>query len=229
MHCNSTVQHVGTPQLHTELTPLLKIYTYTVLFNCCTLGTCFTDGCFHTQKKTRQSPSFSPLIFPYPPPPPVLAQKVGEFDTPANLVANQNSLLMGFVRQTGAGSSRRLVNIANNSTVDGALGQIVNSVTATTDSTVSPSSSAAGAVVEPFAAAAGGVDISSTPTLEPALLGGVEVEAESSSPAAGAEPPTASGSPTAPGPEEVDGVLEAAEGGGKGGKDEDEGWGEQTE
>lgn len=40
--------------------------------------------------------------------------QVGEFDTPANLVANQRSLLMGFIRQTGSGSSRRLVGIANN-------------------------------------------------------------------------------------------------------------------
>ncbi|CAM9259775.1 unnamed protein product, partial [Ectocarpus fasciculatus] len=42
--------------------------------------------------------------------------KVGEFDTPANLVANPESLLMGFIRQTGGGSSRRLVAIANNAT-----------------------------------------------------------------------------------------------------------------
>ncbi|CAM9671284.1 unnamed protein product [Ectocarpus sp. 13 AM-2016] len=40
--------------------------------------------------------------------------KVGEFDTPANLVANPDSLLMAFIRQTGGGSSRRLVAIANN-------------------------------------------------------------------------------------------------------------------
>lgn len=40
--------------------------------------------------------------------------QVGEFDTPANLVANPQSLLMGFIRQTGSGSSRRLVGIANN-------------------------------------------------------------------------------------------------------------------
>ncbi|CAM9778343.1 unnamed protein product, partial [Ectocarpus fasciculatus] len=42
--------------------------------------------------------------------------QVGEFDTPANLVANPESLLMGFIRQTGGGSSRRLVAIANNAT-----------------------------------------------------------------------------------------------------------------
>ncbi|CAM9619530.1 unnamed protein product, partial [Ectocarpus sp. 8 AP-2014] len=40
--------------------------------------------------------------------------QVGEFDTPANLVANPDSLLMAFIRQTGGGSSRRLVAIANN-------------------------------------------------------------------------------------------------------------------
>eukprot|EP00903_Cladosiphon_okamuranus_P012646 g11831.t1 len=40
--------------------------------------------------------------------------RVGEFDTPANLVANPRSLLMGFIRQTGSGSSRRLVGIATN-------------------------------------------------------------------------------------------------------------------
>ena len=38
---------------------------------------------------------------------------MGEFDTPANLVANRGSLLMGFIYQTGAGSSRHLVGIAN--------------------------------------------------------------------------------------------------------------------
>lgn len=38
---------------------------------------------------------------------------MGEFDTPANLVANKRSLLMGFIYKTGAGSSRHLVGIAN--------------------------------------------------------------------------------------------------------------------
>lgn len=54
------------------------------------------------------------LDFPPPNPPQKKQTQVGEFDTPANLVANQRSLLMGFIRQTGPGSSRRLVGIANN-------------------------------------------------------------------------------------------------------------------
>lgn len=41
-----------------------------------------------------------------------LAQ-VGEFDTPANLVANEDSLLLRFMRHTGSASFRRLMAIAN--------------------------------------------------------------------------------------------------------------------
>eukprot|EP00904_Undaria_pinnatifida_P007302 jgi/Undpi1/3701/HiC_scaffold_16.g07071.m1 len=62
--------------------------------------------------------------------------KVGEFDTPANLVANQRSLLMGFIRQTGVGSSRRLVGIAN-----AAIGSSATDTTTQSSESASPSSS----------------------------------------------------------------------------------------
>lgn len=94
---------------------------------------------------------------------------------------------------------------------------------------MSPSSSAAGPAVDPFAAAAGGGDVSRNLTLEPALLERLDVEGESSSPAAGAEPPTASGPPSASGPEEVDEVLEVVEGGGGEEEDVDEWWRSPTE
>lgn len=48
--------------------------------------------------------------------------KVGELDTPAKLVANPESLLMGLIRQTRAGTARRLVSIANGSTSSGSAG-----------------------------------------------------------------------------------------------------------
>ncbi|KAG5177321.1 P-loop containing nucleoside triphosphate hydrolase protein [Tribonema minus] len=58
--------------------------------------------------------------------------RVGEFDTPAALVARSTSLLMGFISQTGKSSSRRLVEIANNSSLRLSKGDLMDDITAAT-------------------------------------------------------------------------------------------------